>query len=686
MGQQYDRFLSFENFELAFARIVRSPRNEHKGFYDRDIKAFEYKFEDNINQLINEIKNDMYEPQMTKRYYIPKSSGFVRPITLLNFLDYLVYQALANIVADIMHEKVKDYFNVNTFGNIFKKTTDDYSPEFFFESWKKQWKRFNNIFKETYRDGYTYCVKFDMASFFDLIDHEILSQIMLNNEIDKLIVMILKKCLGKWAETTTMFDERYNKTHGLPQGPLCSSFFAEIYLFPLDAFMRRQNGVKYFRYVDDINLMVQSVERGNKLKLFLELAIRDLGLIPQNSKVHVQKIENIDRHMQQMFNNFSVITRHFKSNGRLSEGEHNRLKNKIKRCIEDKEIDKTLINFSLYKLNKDDEIKKMLLDNKELFTSFFQPVIFYLNRCFPSDDEVIKFIIRYISSEKVLFQYNKAVLVGKYETLPFDENILEQCDHDKSWILKYRMFQWLYRNEKKEILNEYHIDDEDNYFIQQVLLWVKIKSMQDSVAKKLLLRKYIFNCKNNNDAYMLSIQGYSLWNEEFPSEHLDLHSCNKINRYIQRYVTQKDTDYFRAKMKEIYDIDIPKDFIEKVKEKTGYYEELERAFKGFIMLKKIDPSSSVQNLDIVHNILLSVLGKDFSSMDSLMTLMPIAISVFKEVHNIRSEATLAHPYKNKSTEIRKIITYKELSQLLNDNRLKAAYTNFIENYERAEIS
>lgn len=40
-------------------------------------------------------------------------------------------------------------------------------------------------------------------------------------------------------------------------------------------------------------------------------------------------------------------------------------------------------------------------------------------------------------------------------------------------------------------------------------------------------------------------------------------------------------------MKEIYDIDIPQDFIEKVKEKSGYYEELERAFKGFIMLKKL---------------------------------------------------------------------------------------------------
>lgn len=519
-----------------------------------------------------------------------------------------------------------------------------------------------------------------------MIDHETLSQIMLNNGIDKHIVTILKKCLGKWARTTIMFNENYNKTHGLPQGPLCSSFFAELYLLPLDVLMRRQKDVKYFRYVDDINLMVQSVERGNKLKLFLELAIRDLGLIPQNTKVNVQKIENIDKYMRQKFNNFSVITRHFKSNGRLNEGEHNRLKNKIKRCIKAKEIDKTLINFSLYKLNKDDEIKKMLLDNKELFTSYFQPVISYLNRCFPSDDKVIDFIIKYISSEEELFQYNKAVLVGKYETLPFDENILKQCDHDRSWILRYRMFQWLYRNEKKEILNGYHVNDKDNYFIQQILLWVKIKSMQDSVAKKQLLRKYIFNCKNNNDAHMLFIQGYSLWNEEFPYEPFNLHLCNGGNRYIRRYVTREDTDYFRTKMKELYDIDIPEDFIEKVKERTGYYEELKRAFKDFIMLKKIDTSSSVQNLDIVNHILLSVLGKDFSSMDSLKTLMPVAINVFKEVHDIRSGATLAHPYRNRSTEIRNIITYEKLSSVLNDDKLRNAYTNFIENYRQTETS
>ena len=139
-------------------------------------------------------------------------------------------------------------------------------------------------------------------------------------------------------------------------------------------------------------------------------------------------------------------------------------------------------------------------------------------------------------------------------------------------------------------------------------------------------------------------------------------------------------------MKELYDIEIPEDFIEKVKERTGYYEELKRAFKDFIMLKKIDTSSSVQNLDIVNHILLSVLGKDFSSMDSLKTLMPVAINVFKEVHDIRSGATLAHPYRNRSTEIRNIITYEKLSSVLNDDKLRNAYTNFIENYRQTETS
>ena len=60
---------------------------------------------------------------------------------------------------------------------------------------------------------------------------------------------------------------------------------------------------------------------------------------------------------------------------------------------------------------------------------------------------------------------------------------------------------------------------------------------------------------------MLFIQGYSLWNEEFPYEPFNLHLCNGGNRYIRRYVTREDTDYFRTKMKELYDIDIPEDFI-----------------------------------------------------------------------------------------------------------------------------
>ena len=103
--------------------------------------------------------------------------------------------------------------------------------------------------------------------------------------------------------------------------------------------------------------------------------------------------------------------------------------------------------------------------------------------------------------------------------------------------------------------------------------------------------------------------------------------------------------------------------------------------KNILRFRRMHPTVDYETLALHYH-----KPEETGIMDSLMTLMPVAINVFKKVHNIRSEATLAHPYRNRSTEIRKIITYKELAQLLNDNRLKEAYTDFIGNYRPAEIS
>ena len=100
----YERFLSKENFELAYSRLKYAPNNAYKFFYEKDLDVFGFLLGNNIEQLINEIKSNKYKPQNVCRYYVPKKNYLTRPISLLNFVDLLVYQAIANVLMDEVYE------------------------------------------------------------------------------------------------------------------------------------------------------------------------------------------------------------------------------------------------------------------------------------------------------------------------------------------------------------------------------------------------------------------------------------------------------------------------------------------------------------------------------------------------------------------------------------------------------
>ena len=104
----YERFLTKENFELAYSRLKYAPNNAYKFFYEKDLDVFGFLLGNNIEQLINDIKSNKYKPQKVCRYYVPKKNYLTRPISLLNFIDLIVYQAIANVFMD----EVQDDFSV----------------------------------------------------------------------------------------------------------------------------------------------------------------------------------------------------------------------------------------------------------------------------------------------------------------------------------------------------------------------------------------------------------------------------------------------------------------------------------------------------------------------------------------------------------------------------------------------
>ncbi len=158
----------------------------------------------------------------------PKKNFLSRPIALLNFIDLIVYQAIANV---IMYEVVEDFAisdNRIVFGNIINRDKDS-SFFFQFKIWKQQWKSYKKAIESHYNQGYKYLAEFDIASFYDFIDHSILTNILHNIGIDDSLIQLFQKCLKCWAlySNTGLVSEG---RCGIPQGPECSGFFAELYL------------------------------------------------------------------------------------------------------------------------------------------------------------------------------------------------------------------------------------------------------------------------------------------------------------------------------------------------------------------------------------------------------------------------------------------------------------------------
>jgi len=360
-------------------------------------------------------------------------------------------------------------------------------PYFFLRNGKKQWGRFHNEIKKKYNQGYQYNAKFDIASFYDNIDHNVLGEILKKYGIEDRLIQLLQRCLGAWKISSNPCGNLYNKACGIPQGPSCSAFFAEVYLFPLDEIMRNYNSVCYFRYADDINIMAKSEIECRQKIVLLDLIVRELGLIPQSSKVEINKIDKIDKFINYTGQGFSKIVKDYKINAHITEKNHNRLKNKVKKSIECGDIDKTLFKFSLFKFNKDLEVKKLILNNRNIFNSFFDGVVVYFNKYYSDDEDVRNFVYDHLTGGSSLYKYNKALLFEQYENIPFSQEIINSNIQEKNyfWIVKYYMLDWLQRNGKNDLIKEI-CSENINYFIKRKGLHLDMKNGEIESTKYLL--------------------------------------------------------------------------------------------------------------------------------------------------------------------------------------------------------
>src|SRR5258708_2972037 len=103
------KFLSYQNFALAYARIVRGSNKDYKRFYKHQFPSYGLSYKENLLEIIDEIKLGTYEPNAPEVVFQPKKSGILRPITVLSLRDLIVYQAFANYIADKFQSTQEKY-------------------------------------------------------------------------------------------------------------------------------------------------------------------------------------------------------------------------------------------------------------------------------------------------------------------------------------------------------------------------------------------------------------------------------------------------------------------------------------------------------------------------------------------------------------------------------------------------
>ena len=227
---------SFDNLLLAFRKASLGKRRK------ASVAAFEYRLEENLFALQEELRSGAYRPGPYDSFYIHEPKK--RLISAAPFRDRVVHHALCNVIGPLFERQ----FIHDTYANRVGKGTHralDRCTEFM--------RRF------------TYVLPMDVRQFFPAIDHAILLDILARTIGDERTLDLAAKIIAGGAGVQAdEYDMVYfpgddllaaARPRGLPIGNLTSQFWANVYLNGLDHFVKRQLRCRgYVRYVDDLLL------------------------------------------------------------------------------------------------------------------------------------------------------------------------------------------------------------------------------------------------------------------------------------------------------------------------------------------------------------------------------------------------------------------------------------------------
>lgn len=294
-----DRLKTKDNLERAWRWIRSNPDATFKSYFRHLYRNYSVAENSLIDDLSSRLRRGIYVPQKACKLFFPKSSGILRPYSLLTTEDQIAYQAAANIVAEKLFPKVNHRYNKQVFGHLYAGKASTW----FYRKWSSGYKMFNDAARKAYNDGLTITASFDLTACYDSIDHNVLRYFLKKLGLDDEFCQQLANWLAVWTAT----ESGIYHDHGIPQGPLSSGLISEVALRHFDDLKLSNTDFRYFRYVDDIRLFARSEKVLRRLLVKLDLLSKDIGLFPQSGKIDIHEVKQIEKELKTVSNPHEVV-------------------------------------------------------------------------------------------------------------------------------------------------------------------------------------------------------------------------------------------------------------------------------------------------------------------------------------------------------------------------------------------
>lgn len=195
---------------LAYNLLKSKPGNMTPGIVPETLDGMSHEILEDISK---QLKSESFQFKPSRRVYIPKANGGLRPLTIASPRDKIVQQAIKMILESI-------------FEPIFLENSHGFRPN----------RSCHTALKEVRRTfpSVAWVIEGDIEKCFDSIDHRLLMNIIEDKILDRRFTNLILKSLK-----AGYFEFRVYNTNiaGTPQGSIVSPILANIFLHQLDVYI-----------------------------------------------------------------------------------------------------------------------------------------------------------------------------------------------------------------------------------------------------------------------------------------------------------------------------------------------------------------------------------------------------------------------------------------------------------------